>query len=115
MKEGIRLDSKTVIRNVAGWTLLVRLDEIDKKQGLIELPGDTVMRRELAQTRGTVLSIAHGAWNDEPKPRCKVNDRVLFRQYAGEMLDVEGTEKYRIINDKDVYAVLEPISVPQTA
>jgi co-chaperonin GroES (HSP10) len=71
------------------------------------MPPDVITRKELAQTRGTVLSIADGAWNDEPKPRCDVGDRILFRQYAGEMLDVEGQDKFRIINDKDVYAVLE--------
>lgn len=110
MSGSIRLDSKTQIRKVTGWTLLVKVDQVPKTRGLIEMPPDVVMRSELAQTRGTVLSIADGAWNDEPKPRCSVGDRILFRQYAGEMLDVEGPEKFRIINDKDVYALLEQIS-----
>ena len=105
----IRLDEKTTIRKVAGWVLLVKLDPVATKQGLIEFTPDKIMRDGLAQTRGTVLQIAEGAWDDEP-PRCAVGDRILFRQYAGEMLDVEGEDKYRIINDKDVYAVLEPIS-----
>lgn len=125
MSSSIRLDEKTTISKVCGWTLLVRLDPIEKKQGLIELPGDTVMRRELAQTRATVLDIADAAWSDEGRlaktrwywpfkqyeraPRCAVGDRILFRQYAGEMLDVEGPEKYRIINDKDVYGLLDPL------
>jgi co-chaperonin GroES (HSP10) len=99
---------------VAGWTLLVKVDPVATKRGLIEFTDDMVKRNELAQTRGTVLDIAAGAWDDEIRkggqPRCAVGDRVLFRQYAGEMLDVEGSDKYRIINDKDVYAVLEPIS-----
>jgi len=107
VSSSIRLDEKTVISRVAGWTLLVKVDPVPKKKGLIELASETVERDELAQTRGTVLSIADSAWNDEPKPRCAVNDRILFRQYAGTMLDVEGDDKYRIINDKDVYAVLE--------
>lgn len=95
---------------MCGWTLLVRLDPIEKNSGgIIELPPDVLMRRELAQTRATVLDIAEGAWNDEPAPRCAIGDRILFRQYAGEMLDVEGPEKYRIINDKDVYGLLDPL------
>lgn len=106
MSSSIRLDEKTAVERVVGWVLLVKLDPIDKMRGMIELPADKVMRDELAQTRGTVLRIADGAWNDEPTPRCVVGDRILFRQYAGEMLDVQGTEKYRIINDKDVYGVL---------
>lgn len=110
MSSSIRLDAKTAISKVCGWTLLVRCDPIEKTAGggVIELPLDTVMRRELAQTRATVLTIGEHAWSDEEAPRCAVGDRILFRQYAGEMLDVEGTEKYRIINDKDVYALLEP-------
>lgn len=113
MSSSIKLDEKTTISKVAGWVLLVRLDPIERKQGLIELPGDTVMRRELAQTRATVLTIGAAAWNDEAEPRCAVGDRILFRQYAGEMLDVEGPEKYRIINDKDVYALLDPLPQAQ--
>lgn len=105
----ICLDAKTKISRVAGWTLLVKVDAVPKASGLIELAPETVMRKELGETRGTVLSIADGAWSDERVPRCGVGDRVLFRQYAGEMLDVEGQDKFRIINDKDVYAVLEPL------
>lgn len=107
MSSSIQLDAKTKISRVAGWTLLVKVDDIPKSQGLIEMPPDVITRKELAETRGTVLSIADAAWSDEPKPRCGVGDRILFRQYAGEMLDVEGQDKFRIINDKDVYAVLE--------
>lgn len=110
MSSSIRLDGKTAIQKVAGWVLLVKVDPVSKMKGMIEMPADKVMRDELAQTRGTVLRISDGAWNDEPAPRCAIGDRILFRQYAGEMLDVEGLDKYRVINDKDVYAVLEPLS-----
>jgi co-chaperonin GroES (HSP10) len=109
------LDAKTTISKVQGWTLLVRLDPIEKtvNGGLIELPAATVLQRELGQIRATVLDIADSAWSDEiakgGKARCAVGDHILFREYAGVMLDVEGPDKYRIINDKDVYAVLEPL------
>lgn len=121
MHSSIQLDEKTRISKVVGWTLLVRVDTVEKTKpgGLIELPPETIMRDELAETRGTVLDIASAAWDDEiakgGEPRCEVGDRILFRQYAGEMLDVKGPDKYRIINDKDVYAVLAPISQQKSA
>ena len=113
MSSSIRLDDRTVVRNVVGWVLLVELDPTETKSaGGIEFAPDKIMRDGLACTRGTVLQIADSAWDDEiekgGKARCSVGDRILFRQYAGEYLDVEGEKKYRVINDKDVYMVLEP-------
>lgn len=108
MSGSIQLDSKTAIKNVAGWTLLVQLDPVaTESAGGIAFSETKVASDELAQTRGTVLDIGPFAWHDEPGPRCAVGDRIIFRQYQGEMLDVSGKVKYRIINDKDVYAVLE--------
>lgn len=110
MSSSIRLDEKTTINKVCGWTLLVRLDTIaTQSPGGIAFGEQKITLDTLGQTRATVLDIAEDAWSDEKRPRCAVGDHILFRQYAGEMLDVEGPEKYRIINDKDVYALLDPL------
>lgn len=106
MSSSIRLDEKTKIQ-VAGWAVLVKLDPVEKQSaGGIAYSETKIAQDELAQTRGVVLNIGPHAWHDEPGPRCQVGDRIVFRQYQGEMIEGDGA-KYRIINDKDVYALLE--------
>lgn len=101
-----------MLKEVRGWVLLVKQEGISgQSAGGIAFSETKVAQDTLAQTRGVVVSIGEHAWHDEPSPRCKVGDRILFRQYAGQILaDVEGPDKYRVINDKDVYGVLETIS-----
>ena len=111
MSSGIQIDAKTRLKEVRGWVLLVKQDPIERESpGGIAFSEQTIAQAEMAQTKGVVLSIGEFALKDEPEPRCGIGDHVIFRQYAGQFLDIKGPDKYRVINDKDVYGVLEPIS-----
>jgi co-chaperonin GroES (HSP10) len=39
-----------------------------------------------------------------------VGDKVIFNKYAGSLIDIheeDGRKSYRLINDKDIFAILE--------
>lgn len=112
MSSSIKLDEKTAIQKMLGWVLLVKQDPVAvESPGGIAFGEEKIYKDELSQTRGTVVLIGEYAWHDESAPRCQVGDRILFRQYTGELLD--SPDKYRIINDKDVYGLLEPLSAQE--
>lgn len=53
--------------------------------------------------KGTVVAVGAGK-KDEPMT-VKVNDTVLYGKYAGQEIEIEGTE-YLIMRESDIVAVL---------
>lgn len=96
-----------------GWTVLVAPTEVEKKSesGILLYAPSEEDRVQLAQIYGKVVEIGPLAWIDEEDkdgnhiPRCKVGDNVIFRRHAGEQFDGNDGVKYRLMNDKDIYAV----------
>ena len=92
--------------------ILVKLDVVDEMtNGGILLPDSLIDREQYAAERGRIISMAKLAFNDDSlfyeKP--EVGDRVLFAKYAGMLVEeMEGRNKvkYRLMNDKDVCAIL---------
>ena len=81
--------------------VLIRLEAKEEKtKSGIFLP-DTAKEKPL---KGEVVAIGHGTKDEEMV--LKVGDTVLYGQYAGTELDVEGT-KYLIMRQSDVLAVLD--------
>lgn len=90
-----------------GYTLLIKLDKVDEGTGLIAFSPDKIKSDQLSQTKATIIEIGSECWNKEGEARAKVGDRIIFRLYAGEMKKGKDGEQYRIINDDNVYAVLD--------
>ncbi len=68
-------------------------------------------------TQGEVLAIGSGALRDNGEQRplsVKVGDRVLFGQYAGTELKLNG-ETYLIVRESDILAVIEATQVQENA
>ena len=93
--------------------ILVKLDVVDEMtNGGILLPDSLIDREQYAAERGRIISMAKLAFNDDSlfyeKP--EVGDRVLFAKYAGMLVEEVGEKremiKYRLMNDKDVCAIL---------
>lgn len=75
------------------------------KSGIL-LP-DTVEKEK--KEEGEVVAVGPGRINDQGQrntPEVKVGDRVLFGKYAGEDVEVDGTE-YKVLKEEDVLAVVE--------
>lgn len=85
----------------------------EKSKGGIILPDDTKDREQFAQMEGVLIAVSplaftyagEAEWSaaDKPKP----GDRVLFAKYAGALIRGKDGVDYRIINDKDLSAVLD--------
>lgn len=93
------------------YRVLILPVEVDQKtKGGIFIPDQTRERDEFAQMKGTLVACSPHAftyadWKDDaakPKP----GDSVLFAKYAGAVVDGKDGKKYRIVNDKDIAAVL---------
>lgn len=82
-----------------------------KAMGL-ELPEREKEREQMASMYGTLIAVGGNAFEKWEQPIPKPGDRVLFARYAGNQLLGDDGKTYRIANDKDVAAVLEPVKAP---
>lgn len=92
--------------------VLVRPDPVEEvtKGGIILAPTHTE-REQMAQIKGTLVAVGVNAWGEAkenpafeaPQPGA----RVLIAKYGGIVVDGRDGQKYRIMNDVDVTAVIE--------
>lgn len=86
--------------------LVLPLETERKTKTGIVLMDKTAMMEEMAQTQGTIIAIGETCWDDQPSPWAKVGDLVMFGKYAGVVYVGNDDVKYRVLNDKDVVAVI---------
>lgn len=108
---------------VCGHRLLVKPDplkeQIDIPEGLaqakfeVHKPVQQQRMEEAGTQTGVVLQVGNTAWKafdgDSATwlPWCKVGDRIIFARYAGKFVEDPGTkERFMVINDEDVQAVI---------
>lgn len=91
-----------------GFAVLILPDPIEDatESGIITVTETNKDRQQLAQVDGVVVGLGPNVWCDEPNPRAKVGDRVIFSKYAGMVRKGKDGKDYRLINDKDIQAVL---------
>lgn len=94
-------------------------DELRKKGFEIGMTKEQEQREEVASRIGTVIGIGNTAWCSFDKkdpawePWCKVGDRVTFARYAGRVEEDPVThEKFVVINDEDMFCVIEGEKAP---
>jgi chaperonin GroES len=94
--------------------VLIKLDIVeDKSAGGIYLPESAQDRESYAAERGTIIKKSKAAFGDDDmwpdKP--EIGDRVMFPKYSGMLILELGEQreqiKYRLMNDKDVCAILK--------
>lgn len=93
------------IRPLHDRVLVRREEEETKTAGGIVLPGSAAEK----PSRGEVLAVGNGKINDNGDVRAldvKVGDKVLFGQYAGSTVKVDG-EELLIMSEGEILAVLE--------
>ncbi len=88
-----------------GWRILIQPLEIETTtdSGIIISHGELATREQLANTTGEVIELG-----DECNTWCKVGDRVVHSKFAGLIYVGKDKKEYRVINDEDVVAVLDP-------
>lgn len=85
-----------------------RVDE--KSKGGIIIPDEAKDREQFAQMEGTLVARSPLAFTYDDWPAgCNapgVGDRVLFAKFAGAKVTGKDGKEYRLVNDKDIAAVL---------
>jgi len=85
--------------------LVQRLEEEEKTKGGIIIP-DTAKEKP---QQGRVIAVGPGRLNEKGERvpmSVKENDKVLFSKYAGNEIQINGTE-YLIMREDDILAILE--------
>jgi co-chaperonin GroES (HSP10) len=104
-----------------GDRVLVLPDKIEKKVGMIEIPDQIVENHGMAQTIGTVVAVGPDAWTHYTENGthgvtvrgfkgafAKVGEKVMFAKYGGLKVRGKDDKEYRLINDIDVTAKVDP-------
>jgi chaperonin GroES len=79
----------------------------DKTQGGIFIPDSLKEKNKYATDKGTLLAVGAIAFTEPSWLECpQVGDTVLFDRYAGGLVKGVDGEEYRLINDKEIQAVL---------
>jgi chaperonin GroES len=93
------------IRPLHDRVVVRRKEEEEKTAGGIVLPGNAQEK----PSQGEVLAVGEGKTLDNGevrKPAVKVGDQVVFGQFAGNTVKVDG-EELLIMSENDIYGVLE--------
>ncbi len=87
--------------------VLVLPDYIDEtSEGGIVLTTDTVQQNELAVTEGLLIGYGDDAFVDSMSSTLfEPGIRVVWAVYAGQMLEGDDGNMYRLINDTDIAAI----------
>lgn len=108
---------------VKGHRILIKPDPVKEqvdvpvglKEGGFEVvkPVDLEKREEVATQIGTVIQVGNTAFrafdgNDAKwEPWCQAGDRVIFARYSGKIIEDPVTkEKFMIVNDEDIQAIV---------
>ena len=96
------------------YKILVLPDKVEEKtKGGIYKPEVARDRDQHAVTTGTLVAISPMAFKfDDWPPQSKelipkIGDRIVFQKYIGSEIQGKDKEFYRLLNDRDIYAVLE--------
>lgn len=90
-----------------------RLEAETTTKGGIVIPDKSADK----STQGEVLAVGSGTVTDNGELRpltVKVGDRVLFGQYAGSEVKLDG-ETYLIVRESDILAIIETAQVQEKA
>ncbi len=86
---------------------VIRLDPAEEKTiGGIIIPDDRKDRSQMAATRATLLACGGNAFQDWKGLIPAPGDRIEVSKYAGVTREADPTDLVRIIQDKEILAVL---------
>lgn len=100
-------------RKAAGYRIVIQCDKLDRKTegGLDAYSGEgEYMRNQRGINTGVVVSVGSDAYEGDHLKSVWVKEgqRVRFGTYSGDLYE-ENERFYRIINDEDIYEVLEDV------
>lgn len=89
------------------YKILVKKDKVDDQtKGGIWIPISAKEKQEMKQEQATIIAVGGNAFEEWQGVIPKVGDRVYIGKYSGyEVIGVD-KEKYQLLNDKDIAAVI---------
>lgn len=87
------------IKPLADRVVIKRLEAEEKTKSGIVLPGQAKEQPQMAEV------MAVGPGTDEVKMEVKAGDTVIFAQYAGTTVKMDG-EEYLIVSQRDILAIV---------
>ena len=92
--------------------VLVKQDIMEEKtKGGIILPEPARDDQQRAMTKGEIVSMSPAAFSyhnwDKSTRLPQVGDRVVYSRYAGSVIIGKDEVEYRLINDKDIGAIID--------
>ncbi len=87
------------------YKVVIYPDPVEKMSGLIEKPPAALEKERMMQTEGILVAMSDMAFEDWRCDLPKKGDRVMFSRYSGQYI-TEGESEYRVMNDKDIVAIL---------
>lgn len=93
------------------YKVLIRATDVGDKIGNVFIPQESQERKQFAQMEGKLIAASPKAfsyedWGDDRDALPKPGDRVLFAKYAGANVRGKDGVEYRLVNDKDIAALL---------
>ena len=97
--------------NPTEYKVLILPVEVTDKIGSIFIPDEHKDRAQFAQMEGTLVALAplaftYDEWEGIEDQKPKPGDKVLFAKFAGFSYKGKDGKSYRVVNDKDISAVL---------
>lgn len=94
-------------RRPVAWVVIVRMNPVDEKQGILAKTEQQIKDEEAAMSYGTLVAVGPLAWKDEGIPRAEIGNEVMIRSYTGQYFIGEDKQKYRAVTDKDIICLVE--------
>lgn len=97
------------------YKVLVKPDAVDENAAtsedvVIYMPEVLQEREQWKMNKGTLIAVGGMAFRDGfdqwYKPIPEIGQKVLFAQYAGSNAKGKDNEEYRLMNDKDIAAIV---------
>ena len=101
-----------VMKNPSGlkpveFKILVKKDKIDEQtKGGIWIPMSAKEQQEMKQEQATLIAVGGNAFEDWEGRVPQVGDRVYIGKYSGYQVIGVDKEKYQLLNDKDIAAII---------
>ena len=91
------------------YRVLVKADSAERvTDGGIVIPDSIANKEDQAQQKATVIAVGGNCfedWKDAALP--EVGARVLMKKYSGYIAKGKDGVEYRVVNDKDITALLD--------
>ena len=89
------------------YKVLVQLDKVDERtEGGLYIPLSLVEKEQMKQVEAVMVAMGGNAFEDGKGDVPKVGDHVYVAKHAGYQVTGMDGEKYQLMNDKDIAAII---------